>query len=200
MLLLEWIEEGVRTKPFWRTFGEKLAALHRHTHDAFGFDEDNYMGSVPQQNNWQSDWGSFFRQQRLEPMVERCAAGRQLTSAHKAQFENLYKRLPEVFDAESPSLLHGDLWAGNFMCNAANEPVLIDPAVYYGHRSMDLAMTTLFGGFDAAFYEAYNHHFRLPDNYKEQWPVANLYPLLIHLYLFGACYSSQIERTLSRFA
>ncbi|HVF97476.1 MAG TPA: fructosamine kinase family protein, partial [Flavisolibacter sp.] len=115
------------------------------------------------------------------------------------QFENIDKRLEEIFEEEKPSLLHGDLWSGNFMCNLKGEPVLFDPAVYYGHRSADLAMTTLFGGFKPSFYEAYHHHFPLPANYKEQWAACNLYPLLIHLYLFGTRYLSQIEETLRQF-
>ena len=104
-----------------------------------------------------------------------------------------------LIDDEKPALLHGDLWSGNFMCNASSKPVLIDPAVYYGHRSMDLAMTTLFGGFRQTFYEAYNFHFPLPYNYEQQWAVCKLYPLLIHLYLFGLGYLPQIERTLKQF-
>jgi protein-ribulosamine 3-kinase len=116
-----------------------------------------------------------------------------------AGFENLYRELESVFDIEQPSLLHGDLWNGNFMCDQNSEPVLIDPALYFGHRSMDLAMTALFGGFEKSFYEAYNYHFPFPNNYREQWEICNLYPLLIHLNLFGAGYLGQIGRTLERF-
>jgi fructosamine-3-kinase len=95
--------------------------------------------------------------------------------------------------------LHGDLWSGNFMCDQNSKPVLIDPAVYFGHRSMDLAMTTLFAGFEKPFYESYNYHFLLPNNYNEQLDICNLYPLLIHLNLFGQSYLQPIGQTLKKF-
>lgn len=200
VLLLEWIQEGSRTEAFWKSFGEQLAALHRSTAEAFGFNEDNYMGSVSQQNTPHQSWVTFFTTKRLTPMVKRCMAKGLLEKKHLLQFEALQKRLADVFNEEPPSLLHGDLWSGNFMCNESSEPVLIDPAVHFGHRSVDLAMTTLFGGFRNAFYEAYAYHFPLPPNYEEQWAVCNLYALLIHLYLFGSGYLPQIERTLKRFS
>lgn len=200
VLLLEWIEEGQRTHTFWTTFGEQLVALHRVTSEHYGFPDDNYMGSVPQANNLHSDWIAFFAAERLAPMMRRCEEKTLLQNLHLHQFETIRKKLGVIFEPEKPSLLHGDLWSGNFLCNALSEPVLIDPAVYFGHRSMDLAMTTLFGGFDQSFYEAYQFHFPFPANYKEQWAICNLYPLLIHLYLFGSRYLPQIERTLKQFA
>jgi fructosamine-3-kinase len=201
ILLLEWIEEGERTPAFWRKFGEQLAALHQLTNNCFGLDEDNYMGSVPQQNNSHESWIEFLIRQRLQPMINRCSGKNLLASSYLQQFEKLFTNLPSVFELkEKPSLLHGDLWSGNVMCDRGNEPVLIDPAVYYGHRSMDLAMTTLFSGFHKSFYEAYDYHFSFPKNYKEQWQVCNLYPLLVHLYLFGRSYLSPIERTLKAYS
>ena len=95
--------------------------------------------------------------------------------------------------------MHGDLWSGNFLCDTAGQPVLIDPAVYFGHRHMDLALTTLFGGFEPAFYEAYNDIYPFPKNYLQQWEIANLYPLLIHLNLFGLSYKGNILHTIRRF-
>lgn len=201
ILLIEWIEEGERTENFWKKFGEQLAAMHHVTNESFGLDESNNMGSVPQQNNPQRDWITFFIQQRLKPMIRRCDGKNLLTSKNHQQFEKLSTNLTSFFEqTEMPSLLHGDLWSGNLMCSKAGQPVVIDPAVYYGHRSMDLAMTTLFGGFHKSFYDAYNYHVPFPKNYKEQWAVCNLYPLLIHLYLFGSSYLPQIERTLLLFS
>ena len=200
VLLLEWITEDERTQSFWKSFGQQLAALHQQSSGRFGLDEDNYMGSVPQSNRIHLDWISFFTNERLQPMTRRCFDKNLLTKNHLQAFENLQQKLPDIFEKENPSLLHGDLWSGNFTCNRSGEPVLIDPAVYFGHRSVDLAMTTLFGGFRQPFYEAYDYHFPLPKNYEEQWSVCNLYPLLIHLYLFGSSYLSQIERTLKKFA
>lgn len=200
VLLLQWIHEGERTEGFWKKFGEQLAALHQVSNEHFGLNEDNYMGSVPQSNQPVDNWIDFFIQQRLQPLIDKCLKQNLLSSKHQTQFENLYKQLPSIFDQEQkPSLLHGDLWSGNFMCSQNEEPVLIDTAVYFGHPSIDLGMTTLFGGFHAAFYEAYNYHSPFPSNNKEQWEVCNLYPLLIHLLLFGRSYLSAIERTLHNY-
>lgn len=199
ILVLEWIEPGKFNNNFWEIFGEQLALLHTVQNSTFGLDEDNYMGSVPQINQWRNSWIDFFREMRLEPLVAKCINMQLLTSKHQKQFENIYLKLKEVFPYEQPCLSHGDLWSGNFMCNVHAQPVLIDPAVYYGHRSVDLAMTKLFGGFDKAFYESYNYHLPFPHNYKEQWQICNLYPLLIHLFLFGSSYLPQIQRTLNQF-
>lgn len=200
VLLLEWINEGNRTGNFWKCFGEQLAALHRVAGPHFGLAYNNYMGSVPQSNKPHQLWTSFFWHERLWPMIGLCEAQGLLEATHRKQFESLQHRLPSIFEAEPPSLLHGDLWSGNFLCNEASQPVLIDPAVYFGHRSMDLGMTTLFGGFREPFYEAYHYHFSLPANHKEQWAVCNLYPLLIHLHLFGASYLPQIHLTVKQFS
>lgn len=198
-LLLQWITAGGRTEMFWQKFGEALAALHQVTDNLHGFSVNNYMGSVPQQNNRHLSWTEFFAAERIMPMVKRCTDKGQLSKKHLTSFDSLPDKLPSIFEEELPSLLHGDLWSGNFMCNEASEPVLIDPAVYFGHRSVDLGMSTLFGGFSGEFYEAYHYHFPMPTNYREQWAVCNLYPLLIHLYLFGSSYLPRIESTLKKF-
>ena len=199
LLILEWIEEGSKNNQFWKTFGEQLASLHQVSSEQYGLEEDNYMGSVSQKNSLHQDWISFFIEERLQPLLDLCRQKGLLSEKHEDQFERLYQQLSKIFNKEKPALLHGDLWNGNFMCNKKSKPVLIDPAVYYGHRSIDLAMTTLFGGFDKSFYEAYHYHFPLPDNHQEQWKVCNLYPLLIHLLLFGKSYLAQIEQTLNQF-
>jgi len=205
LLLLDWIEGGLKTEYFWKLFGQQLAALHQQTwlskngRVVFGFDEDNYMGSLAQHNNKHQEWNEFFINARLQPQITLGRENHLLHTKHLDAFQHLFLRLSEIFSPESSALLHGDLWSGNFMCNEKSEPVLIDPAVYFGHRSMDLAMTTLFGGFDKIFYESYEYHFPFPKNYREQWEICNLYPLLIHLNLFGSGYLGQIERTLRRF-
>jgi fructosamine-3-kinase len=200
VLLLEWIDSGPKTTAFFDTFGMQLAGLHQTTAEAFGWAADNYMGSVPQQNTYHPDWTSFFVHQRLQPLVEQCLSKNLLTAKEHGLFEKLYQRLPLLFDdGEKPALLHGDLWSGNYMCSHRGEPVLIDPAVYYGHRCMDLAMTTLFGGFDKRFYQSYAHYFPLSNMYSEQLRLCNLYPLLIHLLLFGRSYLTPVQQTLSDF-
>lgn len=197
ILLLEWIESGTKTTSFFKTFGEQLAQLHQHTAENFGWETDNYMGSVPQQNHFEKDWITFFINQRLEPLAQQCRSKNLLPQNEYGLLKKLYQKLPQFFDdGEKPALLHGDLWSGNYMCNSNSEPVLIDPAVYYGHRCMDLGMTTLFGGFDKAFYEAYHYHFPLPKGHEAQLDICNLYPLLIHLLLFGRGYLTSIQQTL----
>jgi protein-ribulosamine 3-kinase len=200
VLILEWIREGERTENFWKQFGKSLAALHCIREDQFGLAFDNYMGSVPQNNQRSPNWVDFFIHQRLLPLVNHCVDSKLLSVKHRNNFEVLFRKLPSIFNGEEkPSLLHGDLWSGNFMCDENSKPVLIDPAVYFGHPSVDLGMTTLFGGFHPYFYEAYQYHHALPSNYQQQWQVSNLYPLLIHLHLFGQSYLPQINETLKQF-
>jgi protein-ribulosamine 3-kinase len=198
-LVLEWIGQGTPTPAFWTSFGEQLARLHRVTRPEFGLEEDNYMGALPQDNTPTANWPEFFIRHRLEPQVRLATDRGLMNEVIRGHFQRLYGRLPELFPPEPPALLHGDLWNGNFLCDTAGRPVLIDPAVYYGHRSMDLAMTTLFGGFDRAFYEAYDWHYPLPPDYRRQWAVCNLYPLLIHLNLFGEGYMTNILHTIQDF-
>ena len=199
VLILEWIESGAPTNDFWRIFGEQLALLHSKKSAVFGLNEDNYMGALPQSNTVTQDWISFFITQRLEPQLRLAKDNGLIATSYFSHFNNLYKILPEVFPTEKASLLHGDLWSGNFLPDKEGKPVFIDPAVYYGHRSMDLAMTTLFGGFDVLFYEAYHHHYPLPENHRQQWDICNLYPLLIHLNLFGRSYLSRISNIIFQF-
>jgi protein-ribulosamine 3-kinase len=200
VLLLEWISDGVRTEQFWVCFAEHLAALHETSNRDFGLDVSNYMGSVKQSNHPDEDWCTFFVNERLSPLVKHCIAQGLLNSRHENQFTRIYAKLPDIFGKETkPSLVHGDLWSGNFMCNHNSEPVLIDPAVYFGHPAVDLGMTSLFGGFNQRFYEAYDYHRPFPPNHHEQWDICNLYPLLIHLVLFGKSYLQQIEKTLEQY-
>jgi len=199
VLILEWIEQGLQSDAFWTSFGEQLAALHHIQSRQFGLATDNYMGALPQSNQPADNWTGFFIQQRLQPQVKLAVNRQLLEPVHVQQFEKLYQQLDNLFAPEPAVLLHGDLWSGNFLCAASENPVLIDPAVYYGHRSVDMAMTTLFGGFDNLFYESYNYHYPLPVNYKQQWEICNLYPLLIHLNLFGKSYLADIVHTIRRY-
>jgi len=198
-LILEWIEQGLKTEKFWANFGEQLAALHHTSSSFFGFGEDNYMGALPQSNKPSATWIDFLIHERFVPQIALALKKNLLEAGHARQFEKLYKKLEDIFPIETPSLLHGDLWSGNFLADETGNPVLIDPAVYFGHCSMDLAMTTLFGGYDKIFYKAYHYHFPFPNNYREQWEICNLYPLLIHLNLFGKSYQSEIVRTIKHY-
>lgn len=200
LLLLEWVEQGIKTENFWKKFGEQLARLHQCTSTHFGFEHNNFMGALTQENEWTDSWADFFIKYRLVPQIEMALTNHLLSKNEAGLFELLYKKLDTIFNLEKPSLLHGDLWCGNYLCNQDSKPVLIDPAVYYGHRSIDLAMTTLFGGFSKEFYSSYHHHYPFPSNYQEQWDICNLYPLLIHLNLFGQSYLPDIRGTLKKYA
>ncbi len=200
ILILEWIEQGPRNKVFWTTFGEQLAALHLIAGTHFGWSENNYLGSVGQNNIYSNNWIYFFINQRILPLVDKCLGLHLLEQKHRIQFEHLWKVMPSVFgNNEKPFLIHGDLWNGNFLCSQDGQPYLIDPAIYYGHPSIDMGMTDLFKGFDQDFYKAYNYHRPLAKNYEEQWKICNLYPLLIHLLLYGSSYKKPLEVLLNGF-
>jgi fructosamine-3-kinase len=198
-LLLEYIEAATEKEDFWENFGESLAALHSHQAELFGLDHDNYMGSLHQHNDQHADWAAFFIEERLQRQVVLARDNDRIGRSDVAAFERLYVRLPEIFPPSSPSLVHGDLWSGNFMTGSHGYACLIDPAVYYGHPEIDIAMSTLFGGFSTRFYKSYYSRNPFPDNYHERLPIYNLYPLLVHVNLFGASYLSSVQQTLRRF-
>lgn len=199
-LILEFIEEGGAAGTSWERFGRQLANLHLSTNEVFGLDHDNYIGSLSQINKAAENWTDFFISNRLEPLIRMARERNLLRESHLEAFESLFSRLPHLIPEESPSLLHGDLWSGNLMFDKMGEPVFIDPAVYYGHREVDIAMTRMFGGFNASFFNSYNEIIPLETGWEERLDLHNLYPTLVHLVLFGSSYLSGIERTLKRFA
>jgi protein-ribulosamine 3-kinase len=198
-ILLELIEPGKRIKNFWQDFGSKLAKLHTNTTISFGLDHDNYIGSLPQANKQYASWKDFFVHERLEKQIELARNSGAINNSLIQQFNNLYKRFDELVPEEMPALLHGDLWNGNYMVSNDGTACLIDPAVYYGHREMDLAMTKLFGGFSEEFYESYNATFPLQPRFESRIDIHNLYPLMVHVNLFGGGYLSQVKAILSKF-
>jgi len=199
-LVMEWINAGRKGRNFWERFGEGLAALHRHTADEYGFERDNFIGRLPQSNEWMDEWPAFFRKERLAPQVDMARERDRWRSDWIGPLERLYRRLPEILPATpEPSVLHGDLWKGNYMVTAVGDPALIDPATYYGHREADLAMTELFGGYDNRFYEAYRATWSLESGYDTRRDVYNLYHLINHLNLFGGGYAGGVEQILRRF-
>ncbi len=179
--------------------GEQLAALHRTPQLYFGWQRDNTIGSTPQINTRLDDWIAFWRDQRLGYQL-RLAEENGYGGALQRQGERLMTDLPIFFRgyAPQPSLLHGDLWSGNYGVDAAGRPVIFDPAAYYGDREADLAMTELFGGFSPRFYAAYNVHYPLDAGYRVRKTLYNLYHVLNHLNLFGGGYRAQAERMLDR--
>lgn len=200
LLVLEFIFSGSRTTQYWHLLGEQLAELHRHSSDGFGLDYHNYIGTLRQFNSYNSSWIDFFIQQRLEIQLRLAAQNGLADTRLREQFERMYKKLPDLLPAERPSLLHGDLWSGNLLADDNGKPCLVDPAVYYGHREAELAFTKLFGGFDTDFYTSYQEAFPLEPGFHHRADIYNLYPLLVHLNLFGRGYLSQITQTVQRFS
>lgn len=199
-LVLEFLDSAPRRKDFWEDFGRGLARLHRQTQSHFGLDHDNFIGSLPQQNHFSEHWKDFFITQRIEPQLRLARQSGNTDASLERTFESLFARLDNIFPEEPPALLHGDLWSGNFLTGPNGEAVIIDPAVYYGHRYMDLGMTSLFGGFSPAFYQAYQEEYPLETHWHEGLEVSNLYPLLVHVNLFGGGYLGTVRQVLRKFA
>jgi len=198
-LLLEYVEERRADDAFWETFGRSLAQLHQTTHSSFGLPYDNYIGRQPQPNTPTESWTDFFIHQRLLPQMERARQQNRLQASDEQQFEQLFKKLPDLFPEEPPALIHGDLWSGNFLVDEKQQPVLIDPAISFSHREADLAMTQLFGGFAPRFYESYHATARLAPGFEERVPIFQLYPLLVHVTHFGGSYINSVRNILRQF-
>ncbi|SEP85601.1 Fructosamine-3-kinase [Ectothiorhodospira magna] len=196
-LVMEHLPLGGPSHP--ARFGAQLAALHRHTAPRFGWHRDNTIGSTPQINTWCDDWVSFYREHRLGFQIRRAAQGGGGTGLIDA-VERLMAALPALFSGYQPvaSVLHGDLWSGNHDTDQQGQPVIFDPAVYYGDREADVAMTELFGGCTPAFYAAYDEAWPLDPGYRVRRDMYNLYHLLNHFNLFGGGYAGQSERVARR--
>ncbi len=195
-LLMEYIESGSRGGSFFRDFGMKLARLHKERKETrFGFHMDNYIGSTPQPNTWSDTWISFFAEHRLGYQI-RLARTKGLADKRMSEdVERIISRLDSLLvEPEQASVLHGDLWGGNYLVDSAGTAVIIDPAVYYGHREADLAMTELFGGFSPEFYRAYQEEWPLQPGYSERSDLYNLYHMLNHLNIFGGGYAGAVAR------
>ena len=196
-LALEWLEPAPRAADFGERLGRGLTALHR-TGGGWGWDEDNFIGSLPQENAPCGSWADFWWARRLEPQLRRARAAGRLPG-HEREWDRLREALPRILapaEDDGPSLLHGDLWSGNVVATARG-PALVDPAAYRGHREVDLAMTELFGGFGADFYAAYEEAWPLRPGYREERRgVYQLFYLLVHVNLFGGGYVAQTAQVL----
>jgi protein-ribulosamine 3-kinase len=195
-ILLEYINSGNRKKNFSEEFGQQFANMHKNTSESFGYFEDNYIGSNIQKNipdeQEKVDWVSFYFNKRILFQLQLAEKFGNATEELRRGISKLEDRINQIITTgDKPSLLHGDLWSGNYMIDENGSAVLIDPAVYYGHREADLGMTKLFGGFGAEFYEAYNESFPLEDGYEYRENIYKLYHVLNHLNLFGGGYYSQ---------
>lgn len=198
-LTLEWIETRPAGRDSERRIGERLAAQHRVTAERFGWRIDNTIGRTPQLNGWLGEWAEFFRERRLRYQLE-LASRQGFARDLEGQGERLLEKVGALLEGHRPppSLLHGDLWAGNWFADGEGEPVIFDPAVYYGDREADLAMTRLFGGFGRAFYMAYEAEAPLPPGHAVRTELYNLYHVLNHANLFGGGYARQARSIISR--
>ncbi|HSW53635.1 MAG TPA: fructosamine kinase family protein [Ignavibacteriaceae bacterium] len=196
-ILLEFIPTGSRKKNFFEEFGCKFAEMHKYNFESYGFYEDNYIGSNPQKNipdaKEKNDWVRFYFNKRILFQLELAERLGNSTDALRKGISKLEDKIEDIIgnSKEKSSLLHGDLWGGNYIVDENGNAVLIDPAVYYGHREADLGMTKLFGGFNSEFYCAYNETFPLEDGYEYRENIYKLYHVLNHLNLFGGGYYSQ---------
>ncbi|MEQ9467542.1 MAG: fructosamine kinase family protein [Ekhidna sp.] len=197
-LLLEWIDKGAQSAYFWEHFAQNLARQHQASQSYFGLDHDNFIGSLPQSNKPHKSWSEFFILERLAPQIKLAKDSNLIDSYAISQFETLFSKLDHLVPEEPPALLHGDLWSGNFMCGEDGAAVIYDPAIYYGHRETELAFTKLFGGFSSEFYQHYHESYPLEPGFDERIDIHNLYPLLVHVNLFGPSYLSGIRQTLKR--
>ncbi|MCY7321569.1 MAG: fructosamine kinase family protein [Phormidesmis sp. CAN_BIN36] len=195
-IVLEWLDLGEGDRQTWEEMGRQLARLHQvKKSTAFGWERNNTIGATPQINSWTSDWSDFFAQHRI---------GYQLQLANQKggcfpQGDRLLAAIPKLLNhTPQPSLVHGDLWSGNAAVTQSGEPVIFDPAVYWGDREVDLAMTELFGGFPAEFYRGYSQIFPLETGYQSRKTLYNLYHILNHFNWFGGSYESQSNRMIQQ--
>jgi fructosamine-3-kinase len=197
-LLLEFIRSARPRRGFDDELGRGLAQLHRAGAGGFGYAQPNFIGRLPQANRAHDTWADFYRAERLEPQLRSAIDAGRAPAGLARDFERLFARLTELVGAtEPPARLHGDLWGGNLHVDEDGAPCLIDPAVYGGHREMDLAMMRLFGGFSERVFSAYAEAFPLTAGHEERVALCQLYPLLVHVNLFGGGYVESVRRALS---
>lgn len=195
-IVLEWLDLGHGESRAWATMGQNLAAMHRVTHDkGFGWERDNTIGATPQINTWNPNWVDFFTEHRLGYQFR-------LAKQRGGRFpdqDRLLAAIPQLLAGHypQPALVHGDLWTGNAAVTNQGKPVILDPAVYFGDREVDLAMSQLFGSFPADFYQAYSAAFPLEPGYLQRKTLYNLYHVLNHFNLFGSSYEHQANHMIA---
>lgn len=198
-LLLEFIENKAASQKDFKNLGRQLAELHKCTSENFGLNTDNFIGSLPQCNTQHKTWVTFYASERLFPQLE-FAKQKHLLAENECPTEQEIKdRLESYFFDIKPSLLHGDLWSGNYLISTKGDPYLIDPAIYYGHHEVDIAMSKLFGSFGDPFYESYFNDFPPDGGSEARLEIYQLYYLLVHLNLFGNSYYDAVITILKKY-
>ena len=198
-LILEHIESKSASSNDFQRFGEQLAKLHICTSKNFGLNTDNFIGRLQQTNSFKNDWLGFYTDERLIPQLSLSKRKGLLSERECPSTQEIKNRLYVPFEGIRASLLHGDLWGGNYLISKDGTPYLIDPAVYYGHNEVDIAMSKLFGGFGKAFYEAYHAIIPEDEHTNVRMEIYQLYYLLIHLNMFGSSYYRAVKRILNRY-
>jgi fructosamine-3-kinase len=199
-LALEYLRPAARRRNYDEELGCGLARLHRHGAAQFGLDHDNFIGRLPQPNAPTETWEEFYRERRLGDQLRIAAAQGRATSRMQRGFAQLFAKLGSLLGPpEPPARLHGDLWGGNLHVDDDGGPCVIDPAVYAGHREIDLSMMQLFGGFGPRVFGAYQEEYPLTPGHQERVPLYQLYPLMVHVNHFGGSYGASVERVLSRY-
>lgn len=198
-LVMDYLESKQPARKDFKRFGSELAQLHSVSNLEFGWSSDNYIGSLLQSNNAHADWPSFYVQERLLPQLELAVKAGLLNRQESPSYEKLLMRASDMLPSSSPALVHGDLWNGNFLIAVDGTPYLIDPAIYFGHGEVDLAMSRLFGGFDEGFYAAYHSVHVAEEGLESRQDCYQLYYLLVHLNIFGSAYSESVKKILTRY-
>lgn len=198
-LLMDFVESKRPDSSDYQRLGTQLAQLHQCTNTNFGFPTDNFIGSLPQHNTSYINWSEFYWAERILPQLKMASDNRLLAKNDIPSEEKTVEIFNQISGDVKPSLLHGDLWGGNYLIAANGTPYLIDPATYFGHSIVDIAMTKLFGGFGQSFYESYHEIIPKTENYSQQIELYQLYYLLVHLNLFGSGYYSSVASILRRY-
>ncbi|WP_338731003.1 fructosamine kinase family protein [Mangrovimonas cancribranchiae] len=198
-LLMEFIESKSPSSKDFKTLGKQLAQLHQNTNPYFGLEQDNFIGSLKQSNKPTNSWNLFYVNERLFPQLQLAIQNQLLIESECPSKEQMLNKLEPIFQNIKPSLLHGDLWNGNILISENGSPYLIDPAIYYGDREVDMAMTKLFGGFSNSFYDAYYTIHPITENSAIKTEIYQLYYLLVHLNLFGRSYYNAVITILKKY-
>ncbi len=198
-ILMDYVESKQPTSLGMERLGRQLAQLHQTHSSRFGLDIDNYIGKLPQSNTQHNNWVVFYWNERLIPQLQMAIDKKLYSNNDLPKTSQATERLTTLLSETKPSLVHGDLWGGNYLIDTQDKPYLIDPAIHYGHPMVDIAMSKLFGGFSSSFYYAYHEQLPQPSNYLEQIDLYQLYFLLVHLNLFGRSYYSSVMRIIKRY-